>query len=91
MFDGEYTHEGDRCTFETLVARFGLRDRGLAALAQIVHDLDCKDDRFGRAEAPGVGAMLRAIVLDTPDDEERITRGLALFDDLHRHFATARG
>lgn len=90
MFDGEYTHQGDRCTFETLLARFRLRDRGLAAIAEIVHDLDCKDEKFGRRETPGVGAMLRAITLAEPDDQERLVRAAVLFDDLHRHFATAR-
>jgi hypothetical protein len=90
MFDGEYTHEGDRCTFETLLARFGLEGAGLAAVAEVVHDLDCKDDKFGRREAPGVGAMVHAIVLATAEDEERLSRGFALFDDLHRHFSASR-
>jgi hypothetical protein len=89
MFDGEYTHEGDRCTFETLLARFRLRHRGLAAIGQIVHDLDCKDDKFGRPEGAGVAAMIRAIALATDDDEERVSRGTALLDDLHRHFAAS--
>ena len=90
MFDAEYTHEGDRCTFETLVARFRLRERGLRAIAEIVHDIDCKDDKFGRPEAPGVAAMLRSIALAEPDDHERLARGAALIDDLHRHFAAGR-
>src|SRR3989441_5165118 len=49
-----YTHEGDRCTFETLVRRFRLRDPALRAIGEIVHDIDCKDVKFGRAEATGV-------------------------------------
>jgi hypothetical protein len=90
MFDAEYTHEGDRCTFETLLSRFGLRDRGLPAIAEVVHDIDCKDEKFRRPEAPGVAAMLHAIALAAPEDDERLVRGAALFDDLHRHFATGR-
>jgi hypothetical protein len=43
MFDAEFTHEGDKCSFEVLVERFGLRDAGLRAIAQIVHDIDLKD------------------------------------------------
>src|SRR5580765_705846 len=54
MFQGEYTHEGDRCTFETLLLRFGLTDPALRALGEIVHDVDCKDEKFGRAEAAGI-------------------------------------
>src|SRR5688572_13898788 len=48
MFEAEYAHEGDRCTFQTLLARFGLRDPALRAIGEIVHDIDCKDEQFGR-------------------------------------------
>jgi hypothetical protein len=53
MFEGEFTHEGDRCTFEMLLARFGLADPALVALGEVVHDIDVKDARFGREEAAG--------------------------------------
>src|SRR5205807_6991598 len=60
MFEAEYTHEGDRCTFETLVRRFRLRDPALRAIGEIVHDIDCKDAKFGRAEVTEIGrASLR--------------------------------
>src|SRR5581483_1020917 len=39
MFDGEFTHAGDRCTFETLLDRFALTDPALRAIAEIVHDI----------------------------------------------------
>jgi hypothetical protein len=55
MFDAEYTHEGDRCTFEVLIQRFGFDDPGLRHLAEIVHDIDLKDAKFGREE-PRVSA-----------------------------------
>lgn len=90
MFEAEYTHEGDRCTFETLLRRFRLKDRALTALGEIVHDIDCKDDKFERAEAAGVAAMIRSISLAASDDETRIARGGELFDDLYRHFRSAR-
>src|SRR5581483_7945038 len=52
MFEAEFTHEGDRCTFETLVARFGLQaDPALRVVAEIVHDIDVKDAKFARVEA----------------------------------------
>lgn len=91
MFDAEYTHEGDRCTFETLLARFRLRDRALRAIAEIVHDVDCKDEKFERPEAAGVSAMIRSITLAHPDDDEaRLIQGAELFDGLYRHFQSAR-
>ena len=84
MFEGEFTHVGDRCTFEVLLDRFGLVDQGLQAIAEIVHDIDLKDEKFGRPEAPGVKAMIAGIAEETRDDAERIARGSALFDALYR-------
>jgi len=88
MSDGEFTHEGERCSFETLVHRFGLADRGLGAIAEIVHDIDLKDDRFGRPEAAGVALVLAGIAAATPDDEQRLARGAQLFDELYASFAS---
>jgi hypothetical protein len=90
MFKAEYTHEGDRCTFETLLARFGLGDRALAALGEIVHDIDCKDERFGRAETRGVATIVRGIVENNDTDADRVKRGEAVFDDLYASLRKAR-
>ncbi|MGH7537730.1 MAG: chromate resistance protein ChrB domain-containing protein [Gemmatimonadales bacterium] len=90
MFDGEYTHEGDRCTFETLTARFGLVDRALGAIAEIVHDIDCKDDKFGRPEVAGIATLVHGVVTAHADDTARIERGAALWDDLYAHFRRKR-
>lgn len=85
MFDGEFTHVGDKCTFEVLVERFGLdHDAALLAIGEIVHDIDCKDDKYGRAETEGVRAMLLGIAESTRDDLQRITRGSSLFDALYQ-------
>src|SRR5262249_38192589 len=53
MFEAEFTHVGDRCTFEVLVSRFGLGAPGLQPLAEMVHDIDLKDGKYGRAETAG--------------------------------------
>ena len=90
MFEGEYTHEGDRCTFEVLLSRAGLDDPALAAVAEIVHDIDLKDGKFGRPEADGIRTLVAGLCAATADDEERLRRGAAIFDDLHRYFAGAR-
>ena len=83
MFRAEYGHGAGRCTFQTLLARFGLDDPALAAVGEIVHDIDCKDDRYGRPEAAGVAGLIRGIVETHADDGARLERGAALFDDLH--------
>jgi hypothetical protein len=83
MFEGEYTHAGDRCTFETLVHRFKLSDRALTAIGEIVHDIDCKDDKFARQEAAGVLAVVQGIALATKNDSERLERAALVFDGLY--------
>jgi hypothetical protein len=83
MFEAEYTHEGDRCTFETLLQRSGIRDRALRAIGEIVHDIDCKDAKFGREEAPGIAALMRGLTRASPDDATRLERGAAALDDLY--------
>lgn len=89
MYQAEYTHEGDRCTFETLLARFGLDDPALRAIAEIVHDIDCKDEKFGRAEAAGVELVLRGLVSAESEDASRLERGAALFDGLYSQLSAS--
>ena len=91
MYDGEYTHAGGDCTFQTLVKRFAMRDRALTAIGEAVHDLDYKDDRFNRPETAGAGAMIRAIVESTADDMKRIERGSVLLEDFYAFFSRMTG
>ncbi len=86
MFGGEYTHEGERCTFETLLARFDLTDPALGAIGEIVHDIDLKEERYGRKETAGVETVLRGIALGTGDDAARLDRSAPLFDGLYARF-----
>ena len=84
MFDGEFTHEGDRCTFETLLQRFGLEaDPALAAIAEVVHDIDVKDAKYERPDTPGVERLLLGVARSTPNDVDRVERGEALFAALY--------
>lgn len=82
MFDAEYTHEGDACTFEVLVRRFGVASPGIGALAEVIHDIDLKDGKYGRAEAPGVALQVEGIAAGTADDEERMRLSSGMFDAL---------
>ena len=90
MVGGDFTHEADRCTFETLIGRVGLPDKAVGAIAEIVHDLDLKDGKYGREEAAGVRVMLDGLMARTSDDEERIERALVLFDNLHEALGSAK-
>jgi hypothetical protein len=84
MFEGEFTHDGNRCTFEVLLAASGhADDRGLAAIAQMVHDLDLRDDRYQRPETAGVAALIDGIVSRFDDDHRRIAESTPLLDALY--------
>ena len=86
MFEAEYTHEGDRCTFETLAARFGLTDAGVAVIGELVHDIDCKDGKFARTETAGLERMIAGVIRRYAGDEARLERGAAVLDDLYEAF-----
>ena len=90
MPGGDFTHEGDRCTFETLLARVERPERALREMARIVHAIDLKDGKFDHPEAPGIERVVLGIVLECPSDEERLKRGFALFDELYAAFRGPR-
>jgi hypothetical protein len=86
MYEADFTHQGDRCTFEVLLERASLDDPALHAIAEVVHDIDLKDGKFGREETPGIAGLIDGIVLAHQDDEQRVERGAAMLDDLYRYF-----
>jgi len=84
MFEGDYTHEGEHCTFEVLLQRFGLeQDGALRAIGEMVHDVDCKDRKFGREETAGFASLIAGIVKRNARDAARIKRGADLLNDLY--------
>jgi hypothetical protein len=90
MYQGEYTHVGDRCTFETLLHEFRLADPALRAIGEIVHDIDLKDEKFGREETPGVLAVMQGVALTMSDDADRIVRGALVLDGLYARVKQGR-
>jgi hypothetical protein len=89
MYQAEFTHEGDQCTFEVLLSKFELKDAALSAIGEIIHDLDLKDQKFGRKETAGVQQLLAGIAAGQPSDDARIERAANLFDDLYHSFQRA--
>jgi hypothetical protein len=83
MFEAEYGHGEGRCTFETLVLTFGLKDPALTALAEMIHDLDLKDARYGRPETEGLGRVLSGVAVLHRGDPERLEHGATALDSLY--------
>ncbi|MFG1306995.1 chromate resistance protein ChrB domain-containing protein [Xanthobacter autotrophicus] len=90
MFEGEVTHEGDRCSFEVLLGRAGLTDPALQAVGEIVHDIDLKDGKFRRDEAGGISSLIAGIAMSEPDDAQRLVKGAGVFDTLYQYFRARR-
>jgi len=89
MFGAEFTHQGDDCTFETMLKRFGLGEsKGLRALADIVHDIDLRDEKFRRLEAAGLNAIINGLSEFLRDDRKLLLHTGVIFDGL---FALLQG
>jgi hypothetical protein len=86
MQDGEFTHEGENCSFETLLVRARIADPALKAIGEIIHDIDLNDGKFGHAETPGIAHVIAGICRTQGSDEARVARGQKLFDDIYEQF-----
>ncbi len=86
MFDAEFTHQGDRCTFEVLLREFDLDEPALHRLAAVVHDIDLKDGKFAAPEVPGIDHLVAGIAWRHADDDTRLNQGAVVFDALHEFF-----
>ncbi len=83
VLGADFGHHGEDCTFETLVKRFGIKDRRIRTMAEIVHEADLHDGKFTRNEATGVDLAINGLVEATPDDHELLERGMAIFNGLY--------
>ena len=88
-FDGaEFTHVGNRVTFEVLLASFGLEgDPALASIAAAIHFLDAGG--IPVAEAKGLETILRGIAGKARNDDERVSKASGVFDYFHAAHAAS--
>jgi hypothetical protein len=88
MYGGEFTHRGEDCTFETMIKHFDLNeDLGLRELAEMVHDIDLKDNKFNRSEAAGLSAVIRGLADSLKDDRKLAQQCEPIFDGLYELLA----
>jgi hypothetical protein len=86
MFEVEFSHHGDYCTFETLIQRFGIRDRAVLRLAELIHDADLEDDKFRRVEGFGIEQIFKGWAKQGLSDQEILAKGFECFDALYAQF-----
>lgn len=86
MPQADFSHQGEGCTFESLLEAIGAKSPALQKVAEIVHDIDLKDGKYGRPETAGIQRLIEGLLQTTTDDEQRFARGFELFDQLHESF-----
>jgi hypothetical protein len=86
MFEVEFSHHGDCCTFETFIERFGIRDRAVRRLAEVIHDADLEDDKFHRLEGFGVEQIFKGFAKQGLSDHEILSKGFECFEALYAQF-----
>ena len=69
-----------------LLDRLALKEAALRPIAENVQDIDLKDACFGREETAGIARLIAGIAMAHRDDERRVERGAAVFDDLYEYF-----
>jgi len=84
MFRGGFGHRGEDCTFETLQRVFRIRDKRAAAIAEIIHDADLLDGKFGRKEGFGIDEVLNGWAKQGISDSELLERGIGMMEGLYQ-------
>ncbi len=77
---GDFTHAGDLCTFEVLVRAFGLKDKAVRRVSEVVHQLDLKDERYYVPEARGIEEILLGIRKTAQNDHDALEKGMSVFE-----------
>jgi hypothetical protein len=88
MMGVEFSHHGDDCTFETFVKRFGIDDKAVRKMAEMVHDADLEDGKFQRHECIGIDRLLNGWARQGMSDEELLAKGGECFNGLYEAIRT---
>ena len=78
----EYSHEGDKCTFDYIVKKHHINDRAVERLAVIVRGADT--DSFELApQAAGLWAISAGLSFNIKDDQKQLELGMKIYDALY--------
>ena len=81
--EGEFTHAGNLCTFEALVRTFGIKDKAVKKVAELVHELDMKDGKYNVPAAKGIEDILSGIRKTAKNDADILEKGVIVFEMLY--------
>jgi len=83
MGQAELDHHEGRCSFESIILKYELKDRALIRLAEIVHAADVMKDMDKDPIARGLEAIAVGFSLRYPDDEENLSYQFDVYDALY--------
>jgi len=89
MRGAEIGHRNGRCTFETLLEKYELRDPALRRMSMIIRGADLPQEESTAPESAGILAIFDGIRDVASNDEQRLERGSAVCDALYEYCATA--
>ena len=81
--DVELGHHEGRCSFESILLKYELKDAALLRLAKIVHAADVAEDIDSDPLARGLEAIATGYGLRFPDDHENLARQFDVYDALY--------
>jgi hypothetical protein len=87
---GGFKHDGDLCTFEVLQDRFGIRDVIVKRIAEVVHDIDLKEDRYKSPHVATVAHLVEGLRASIPDDAKLLEQGIVMFEAFYQSFQTTK-
>jgi hypothetical protein len=79
----ELDHHEGRCSFESIMNKYELKDPALMRLADIVHAADVAQDMGKDPIAQGLEAIAVGYSLRYPDDEENLSYQFDVYDALY--------
>jgi hypothetical protein len=79
----ELGHHDGRCSFESIILKYGLKEPGLLRLAKIVHGADVSEDIDNDPLARGLEAIASGFSLRFPEDEVNLAHQFDVYDALY--------
>lgn len=81
-----FKHRGELCTFEVLQREFNVDDAAVTRIAEIVHDVDLKEERYKSPDAGTVRRFVEGLRAAIGDDAKLMEHGITFFEALYQSF-----
>lgn len=80
----ELGHKDGKCSFETVMEKYGLKDPVLTELAKVIHAADTRDTQVA-AEGAGLSAIMTGARFNVKDDFEAVDKATYVYDALYSY------